>query len=544
MEKPVPPRPPRGFRASLGPVKASPKAPEPTAPEETAAEPTPLIPRLPSPFGSMPKGRASTLVQTSLLGALQGLQELATQADAEVQAASKKHLQNIQAALRHVAKSFPAEDADKTDDASRDWAIAPERTQEFGQRVEQARRAAGLSRAKLAERAGLSEQTISNVETATNIPTHATVVRLLSVPELALDSEAVPWRAPEAADLGTSPNCWIAPSYEPLKMFTELFELLNNSRGGSLEQTYAYLDHQSAMHWFELSNQASYATTFRDTIPFEPLAQTILASVGRAGIDVMALGSGDGKHEVRLVQHLLANAERRQGAGADTRLFLLDISQPLLSSAYQHAAETLGKRGVYTCAIQGNFHHWPQYAQFHHSAERSHRRRIAVMFGNTLGNLDNEARFFRHTLIGFAPGDLLLLDVQLAYGSPDHPDEIMRNDPAFTRGLTPLHKEWLGGPLMRYCRGAQEVEFTCKLDLACQIPGCYTVDTLATVKLKDGREKRFSVFRFKRYDPQRLADMLRHLGWELLEEIRFGSVPSAPTDCVLLLRRLSVSFPG
>lgn len=432
----------------------------------------------------------------------------------------------------------------KAPDTPQDWAIAPEQIQEFGQRVEQSRRAAGLSRARLAERAGLSEQTIANVEMATNMPTQATVVRLLAVPELALGAEEVPWQAPAAAPSGPMPNCWIAPGYEPLKLFAELSELLNNGRSGSLEQTYAYLDPQSAMHWFELANQPEYATAFRDTLPLEPLARSILEEVGRAGIDVVALGSGDGKHEVRLVQQLLDQAARKACPIPDTRLFLVDISQPLLTTAYQLAAETLSRRGVYICAIQGNLHHWPKYTQLHQSPERSHRRRLAVMLGNTLGNLDNEARFFRHTLIGFAPGDLLLLDVQLAFGSPERPDEILRSDPAFTRGLTDLHKEWLGGLLLRYCRGAQEVEFTCKLDRDCQIAGCYTVDALATVRLKEGREKRFSVFRFKRYDPQRLAAMLRHLGWELLEEIRFGAAQSAPTDCALLLRRLSVSFPG
>ncbi len=37
------------------------------------------------------------------------------------------------------------------------------------------------------------------------------------------------------------------------------------------------------------------------------------------------------------------------------------------------------------------------------------------MFGNTLGSLDNEARFFEHTLVGLGIGDLLLIDFLLAY---------------------------------------------------------------------------------------------------------------------------------
>ncbi len=455
-------------------------------------------------------------------------------------------MQAIQAALHYIHKTFPAEPSPaKVPDATRDWAIDPDCAQAFGQMVEKARRAAELSYSKLAERAGLADQKIYNVVAAANVPTHATVVRLLAVQELGLTSEQVPWRRADAAIPDSLPNCWIAPGYDPLRMFTELFELLNHSRGGSIEQTYSYLDHQSAMNWFELSNQSAYATTFRENMPLEPMARKILESTGKAGLDVIAFGSGDGKQEVRLLQHLMGHYEHRYGTAPDSRLFLIDISQPLLSSAYQNAAEALGKRGAYICAVQGNFHHWPQYTQFHFSAERSRRRRIACMVGNTLGNLDNEVRFFQHTLIGFAPDDLLLLDVQLASGSPEQPDEIRRKDKLLINKFQPGHKQWLGGPLRRYVADVLDVELEPVLDIHSNVvPGAYTIDTVATVKLKGGREKRFSIFRFKRYDPQRLADMLRHLGWELLQEIPFGPAPNTPVHSLLLLRRLSISQPA
>ena len=500
--------------------------------------------KLPGVFGAVSRKRLSSLVQTSIFGAFQGLQDLAAEADAALQGACKKQVQALQRALRFVHKTFPSEDApEKVPDVARDWAIDPDQAKAFGRMIEKARDAAELSAIQLGKLAGLSEQTIYNVEHAANVPTHATVVRLLAVKELGINSDQVPWRRPLASELGSSPNCWIAPGYDPLKMFAELFEALNNGRGGIIEQTYSYLDHQSAMHWFELSNQSSYATMFRQSMKLEPMAQKILAETGRAGLDVIALGSGDGKQEVRLVQHLLAHGEHRNGTSPNMRLFLIDISQPLLSSAYQHAAETLGKRSVYICAVQGNFHDWPQYTQFHHGSESSHRRRIACMLGLTIGNLDNEARYFQHTLIGFAPGDMLLLDVQLACGAPEHPDEIRRKDKLLHNGFQPSHKEWLGGPLRRYITDAIDVELQPALDVHSNVvPGSYTIDTQATVKLKGGREKHFSIFRFKRYDPQRLADMLRHLGWELLSESPFGPDPNAPVQSLLLFRRLSPSM--
>src|SRR5688572_3632042 len=50
------------------------------------------------------------------------------------------------------------------------------------------REAAGLTRAGLAARAGISETTIKNLETGRHPPTRSSLLRLLSVPELRLDS--------------------------------------------------------------------------------------------------------------------------------------------------------------------------------------------------------------------------------------------------------------------------------------------------------------------------------------------------------------------
>lgn len=315
-----------------------------------------------------------------------------------------------------------------------------------------------------------------------------------------------------------------------------------SSRGGSVEQTYAYLDHKSATNWYQLSTQSEYASKYRAKTPLEEMARGILAESQHARFDVIALGSGDAMQEVRLVQHLLDQAEAKNLMG-DTRLFLVDISQPLLSVAYQHASKALGQRGVYLCAVQGDFHQWPQYTQLHHIEERSHRRRIVCMFGNTIGNLDNEARFFEHTLVGLGIGDLLLVDFLLAYGSPEQPEEIERRDPSLSRPVPPAHVEWLGGPIWRYCKDVVDVNLSYRLDLKCQFPGAYTLDTIAKVRLRDGRERTFSTFRFKRYDSQRFADTLRQFGWELLADLPFGPDPAKPVMAALLFRKVSHSRP-
>jgi uncharacterized SAM-dependent methyltransferase len=142
------------------------------------------------------------------------------------------------------------------------------------------------------------------------------------------------------------------------------------------------------------------------------------------GLDVIGLGCGDGKDEVRLTQSLLEHHKNH-----NLRLYLLDISQPLCCAAYRHAAESLADHStVSVCAIQGNFHNLQRYTPLLHTQERAHRRRIVCMFGNTFANLHNEILFVRNSLQGFAPGDLLLLNVPAAMASASDRTAIMKND--------------------------------------------------------------------------------------------------------------------
>jgi len=76
------------------------------------------------------------------------------------------------------------------------------------------------------------------------------------------------------------------------------------------------------------------------------------------------------------------------------------------------------------------------------------------------------------------------------------------------------------------------------LETHCPVPGSYCLDTLATVKLADGREKLFSIFRFKRYDPQGLIQLLDGLGWESIGQYPYGPNQEKPMMELLLFRRV------
>ena len=59
-----------------------------------------------------------------------------------------------------------------------------------------------------------------------------------------------------------------------------------------------------------------------------------------------------------------------------------------------------------------------------------------------------------------------------------------------------------------------EVNFAWELDTHCPLPGSYALDAIATVKARGRADRQCSMFRFRRYAPDKLADCLRSLGWE------------------------------
>lgn len=393
----------------------------------------------------------------------------------------------------------------------------------WGEELVQRRRAAGLSRAVLAERAGISDSTLRNVEKGRRAPTRTTVMHLQSVPELRIDPSPIgpqiTSRRKQMQDL--APNCWLTPEYDALKLHGELTMLLNG-RGGNLEQTYLYLDPSSAAAWYSIAEQEVY-TLARKLMPMDRIAECIAERAGGVGLDVIGLGCGDGKDEVRLTQSLL---ERH--SNPNLRLYLLDISQPLLCAAYRYAAEVLADcSSVSVCAIQGNFHNLQRYTPLLHVPERSHRRRIACMFGNTFSNLHNEILFVRSSLLGFAPGDFLLLNVPAAMAPADDPAEIRRKDRRFA-GQAPTsdmsaQDRMYRDLLHRHIPEITSTEIKWVLDFAaCPVPGSYAANLRGTVRTQPGETKQFSVVYNKRYDQKRLDDTMREEGWLPVEHWRYA----------------------
>ena len=406
----------------------------------------------------------------------------------------------------------------------------------FGEALRQHRDESGFTQEQLAEHAGLSASLVRKLEQGSKLPTRDTLLRLCSVPELKLiPQEISTLPAIRERSYRLAPNWYVPPGFDSMKMLSEFTSQINGG-GGAIEQTHVYLDHKSALDWIQLCNMPKYQA-WRDCFPHEDTAACIRSVVEQAGLDLIALGPGDGKTEVQLVRSILSDGER-----ANIRLYLLDASQPLLGRAFRHAMDSFDDLpGMFVCAIQGNFHHLPRYMQLHYTPARSHRRRIYMMLGCTLGNLEHEPHFFQHALSGAAPGDLLMFDVEYAFTESTNPSEIREKDPAFAAPVSEDVQRWLSGPIQRYCRDAHNVTMSLVLDVNRPLAGSYGIQFVAKVQLLGGQTKEFTMWQVRRYQPQSLVDCLRGLGWQHIGLMPFRGSKTRPRGVFLFQKQLPQS---
>ena len=443
----------------------------------------------------------------------------------EMQKDTESPIRNLRDSIRFVQKALTlvGDPDDITEVGPVDWAA-------FAALLRDRRNAAKMSQEVLAEKVDVTATMIRHIETQRRRPGRGLMLKLLAVPELDLRVSDIELDAEQSSGTAWTPTSWFAPKYDPVAMVSDMVEILNGE-GGQVEQTLLYFDPQSAADWIATCNSADYVATYRTSIPYAPIARHVAEQVGSHMLRVNALGCGDGKAEVMLVEHLQRSLPRPP----KLELFLLDISHVLLNAANKHAVETFPHLPVLT--VHGNFHELPRYSMLTQPRERC--RRLYTLLGLTLVNLREEVRFFRDTLSCCAPGDLFLCDFLFAYGSPDQPDEIRRRDPALTNPIRSSHAAWLGGPLRRYCRDLADIQFSIELDTNCPVPGSYGLDFIATARMHNGLpDRRFSMARSRRYDAKKLANSLAAVGWhpELTVPYAPGS-DGQPTMALMLFRK-------
>lgn len=428
-------------------------------------------------------------------------------------------------AIRHLKAALAALGRD--DRGSGRITLSAERLHRLSTELVARRKAAGMSQDDLARLAGLSKRTVYNLEHERQAPSQATLLALVGVAALRLPISAFA-DGDLSADPEWTPNSWFAPRYNPAALMRDLVDVLNGP-GGQIEQTYLYLEPASANDYLALCSSAPVFVSFRNAAPLERAAEIIARRSAGQSLDVVGLGSGDGRSEVRLVQAL-----QQLSGTADQRLYLLDISHTLLSVAHKHAAEQL-EPACKVFALHANFHDLAGYPVLHARAA-PRRRRIYTLLGGTMANLDNEIRFFKDLAACSAADDLCVIDVQLPHAPADQPDKIRAKDPPLAAGYRPPHQRWLAGPIERHCADVAEVSIGVELESHTLVPGSYALSFVATARLRDGIQRRFQLVRFRRYDLAALSTCLQGLGWQTLETLRYG-LGAEKNSAVLVLRR-------
>jgi transcriptional regulator with XRE-family HTH domain len=416
---------------------------------------------------------------------------------------------------------------------------------EWGLQLRKRRERAGLARLQLAALSGVNDSTIRNLETYRHKASRAIIMRLQAVPVLGMPQfsadASLAASAVGAHPSGVPPfacNCWFAPEYDSIQMARDMVRRLSSS-GGYIEPMYLFADPAAAAAWCAFAEQDDWAQV-KALLPMRDVTQAIKQASNALPLDIIGLGPGQAHDEVRLVQSLVGEQEQ------DLRLFLLEISQPLLSAGYQHAAQVLGEVpsvGIY--AIQGNFYHLPRYTPL---LATHNRRRLCCMFGYTFSSLENEISFVRYNLCGFHKGDLLLIDVPKACASPTQPkEEIMKLDPSLARSSERLDAALSAeaalyeGLFERHVPGLRSIKLKLGLELSgCPIPGSYAAAWRAHVRTDSDPEREFLVALLKRYEPRQLHAAMSQNGWELLQSWDYAD-ESHPSMLALYRKRSSLT---
>lgn len=412
----------------------------------------------------------------------------------------------------------------------------------FGKLLRAKRNAAGFSRVQLARLAKLSDATIKFIETAHNPPSVATLIRLIRVAALDLSWADVPWQDPQVVDatpvketalaFGPVRNWLVVPGFDPLEQYQDLRRFLKGF-AGHLEQSTAYLDYESAFAYLNVQQASLLGMGLISTELLAAAARHIGAVLAGDAFAVVALGAGAAMQEISLVQQLLLLGLRPH------ELCMLDISQALLARAFRHATERLAcPEGVPFWAILGNFNELQLYDSLCQSVLKRRHVRLFSLLGGTFSHMDHEPRFVKHSLASCAQsGDLLLLDIQVSRAPSTETHQIRIQDKALAAGVPPLVAAWLGGPICRHNPQDEAVDITWDLDTRCPVPGSYALDAVANVQSAGDRPiRRFSMFRFRRYDVRRLTEQLLGLDWQEVACLPFG--PKDEPAALMLYRKL------
>ncbi len=324
------------------------------------------------------------------------------------------------------------------------------------------------------------------------------------------------------------PTGYRVPGYDPVKLMDDLLIRVAGN-GGHIEQTFTYVDPWSAHSWLTIAQHHDYQSA-QNGVPLESIVESVHDALletpdwDKESLEVIILGPGDGKQEIRLLQKL------KEGIPKLKQLYvcLVEISQELLAHAERNIVNAFkDEEDVFLLSVAGDFLHLPHYHDLFFKAPRNQRKRLIVMLGATFSNLDAELHFVRDSLAGFRTGDMFLADFGLSVYAPAHEKEqIQAKDPYLygTQRWKKTLEDFILGPFKRHRQDHEYIEFTPILDdTFCPVKGSYCIEMRVTIVCKDSSEKNFRVHRVKRYDGKQLVKAICAEGWSTRNGWVYGS---------------------
>ncbi|MFO0577267.1 MAG: hypothetical protein U1A78_24950 [Polyangia bacterium] len=272
----------------------------------------------------------------------------------------------------------------------------------------------------------------------------------------------------------------------------------------ALRPVWAYLGPASAAAYRLYVRRCPEAQAWAASLDL--LAAAIRPHLRAEPLDVLALGMGEGRPDIRLAAQLL-------GAPDAGSLGLVDLSEPLLTAAYVHAAESLPNVAVW--ALLADLEELSSHADL---LSLSGRQRVILLLGGTLGELEDELRFLRYGLAFCGAGDVLVLDLPLAAGESQEV-RWARQGEAAQRHLDAA-KPWLTAALAPYAAG-EPIEWTLRLDPDAALLGSYAWSAVALFP-GESPSREIELWRHKHYQPALVSERLRTLGWEQVAACRYG----------------------
>ncbi len=313
----------------------------------------------------------------------------------------------------------------------------------------------------------------------------------------------------------------------PMQMAKELHRICNSRRGGTIEQSFLYSDGISAAGWTDICNQEDYYTSYDGSQSLAWVADAIYDHLGdstfdKTKIDIIGLGPGDARKELKLTQSLLD-----LDPNIHINCHLIERSYPLMVAAHHYLQGTFEKTGrVSIREWLADFWKLPYLSDLFDSKESEETLRVVCMFGYTFGNLDGELRFVRDSLRALKPGDILLMDVILAYAPHNNHEAIRNEDPRLaSRTIWQSATEhWLATTLQRHRTHCGDLIFENVLSTTTSaIPNTYTIEVHAEV-VDEGKNNntRFNVLRLHRYEQESFIAALAKEGFKRMGGKSYG----------------------